>query len=385
MPLSRLLRTLLLVATACAIAGCGDLPSIGPGRREIQEVAAPGTQAVQIIDVDDAVARKLLGERQQRLFSETLGQAVGPEPTIGAGDSLEVNIWEAPPAALFGVGVSDPRAADSVRATTMPEQTVDREGSISVPFAGRIHAAGMSPDALETEIVRRLKGKANQPEVVVRIMRNASSNVTVVGEVTNSLRMPLTPGGERLLDALAAAGGVRQPINKITLQVTRGDAVQSMPLDRVIRDPRQNVPLRAGDVVTAMFQPLSFTALGATNKNDEISFETQGITLAQALARSGGLVDTRSDPQGVFIFRLEQPGALDWPHKPVVTTPDGLVPVVYRVDLKDPHSFFVMQSFAINDRDVLYVSNAPIAEVQKFLNVVFSVAYPVLNAVQISR
>ncbi len=368
------------------LAGCAELPAVGPGRRTIEDsAAAPGTQSVQIVDVDDTVARKLLAERRQHLFSDTLGLANGPELGIGPGDSVEVNLWEAPPAALFGVGVSDPRAPNAVHATTMPEQVVSRDGFLNVPFAGRIHVDGMTPQKLEVEIVRRLKDKANQPEAVVRVLRNASSNVTVVGEVTNSLRMPLTPGGERLLDALAAAGGVRQPINKITLEVTRGSTVQSMPLERVIRDPRQNVPLRAGDVITAVFQPLSFTVLGATNKNDEISFETQGINLAQALARSGGLVDTRSDPQGVFVFRLERPDALDWSRQPVVKTPDGLVPVVYRIDLRNPQSFFVMQSFGINDKDVLYVSNAPIAELQKFLNVVFSVTYPVLNAVQVSR
>ena len=362
------------------------MPSIGPSRATIRAVdAAPGTGAVQIVDVDDAVSRRLLAQHRKRLFSETLGQSVGPELGIGPGDSIEVDLWEAPPATLFGSSGTDDRLASAARSTTIPQQVVDRSGFVSVPFAGRIHAAGLTTEALESEVVRRLKGKANMPEAMVRVMRNASSNVTVVGEVTNSLRMPLTPGNERVLDALAAAGGVRQPVNKITLQITRADEVSSLPLDMVIRDPKQNVPLRAGDVITALFQPLSFTALGATNKNDEISFETQGITLAQALARSGGLVDTRSDPQGVFIFRLERADALEWSRQPVVTTPEGLVPVVFRVDLKDPRSFFVMQSFAINDKDIVYVSNAPAAELQKFLNLVFSVAYPVLNAVQIAR
>ena len=268
---------------------------------------------------------------------------------------------------------------------TFPEQTVDANGYISVPFAGRIRAAGLSPQAVEAEVVKRLLGKANQPEVLVRITRNASSTVTVVGEFASSVRMPLTASGERLLDAVAAAGGVRQPVSKMTLQVTRGADFHVMPLDLVIRDPRQNVPLMAGDVITALFQPLSFTALGATGKNEEINFEAQGITLAQALARAGGLIDSRSSPQGVFIFRLEPQGALDWPRTPVATTPEGLVPVVYRVDLRNPNSFFVMQSFPISNKDVLYVSNAPAAELQKFLNLVFSVAYPMLTTIQLTR
>jgi polysaccharide biosynthesis/export protein len=169
------------------------------------------------------------------------------------------------------------------------------------------------------------------------------------------------------------------------IQVTRGDAVHSMPLDLVIRDPRQNIPLQPGDVVTALFQPLSFTALGATGRNEEIPFEATGITLAQALARAGGLSDQRADAQGVFIFRLEAADALNWPAPPANTTPDGRVPVIYNLDLKDPTSFFVAQSFPVNNKDVVYVSNAPAAELQKFLNVITSVVYPALGIINLTR
>jgi polysaccharide export outer membrane protein len=209
--------------------------------------------------------------------------------------------------------------------------------------------------------------------------------VTVVGEVATNVRLPLTAGGERLLDALAAAGGVRQPVSKMSLQITRAGQYQTLPLDLIIRDPQQNITLRPGDVVTALFQPLSFTSLGATGRQDEVPFEAQGISLAQAIGRIGGLSDNRSDPRGVFIFRFEPRAVLDWPQQPVATTPDGMVPVVYRLDLSDPRSFFAMQSFPMHHRDIVYVTNAPIAELQKFLNVVFSITYPVLNAINVLR
>lgn len=387
---STLSTTIGLTLGLLLVAGCSQMPTSGPSTREVNaSTAGPGAAAIQVVELDDAVTRRLLAQRTQRLFSETLGQTAGPYTGIGPGDVLEISIWEAPPATLFGsapTGTADARAASSAaRAVTLPEQMVDRDGTINVPFAGKVPAAGQTLRAIEAEIVKRLNGKAHLPEVTLRQTRNVSANVTVVGEVASSVRVPLTAGGERLLDALAAAGGVRQPVSKMTLQVTRGADYYAMPLDAVIRDPRQNVPLRAGDVVTALFQPLSFTALGATGKNEEVNFEAQGITLAQALARSGGLVDARSDAQGVFIFRLEPQAALDWPRQPVSATPEGMVPVVYRVDLKNPSSFFVMQSFAINNKDILYVSNAPATELQKFLNLVFSVAYPILTTIQVTR
>jgi polysaccharide export outer membrane protein len=95
------------------------------------------------------------------------------------------------------------------------------------------------------------------------------------------------------------------------------------------------------------------------------------------------LLDSRSDAKGVFVFRMEQANALAWPKQPVATTPDGLVPVVYRFDLRNPNSFFVMQSFPVANRDLLYVSNAPSSELQKFLNLVFSVIYPIATTRQL--
>ncbi len=382
-----------LVGTTAALAGCAQLSNVGPSTDAVYSASGqpgPAGATIQVVNLDDAVARRLLAQRKQKLFSEALQtppRAMTTPATVGPGDALEISIWEAPPATLFSSGVAPELRGNTSgsRAVTLPEQTVDRDGFVYVPFAGKIPAAGKLLTEIETEIAKRLKGKANQPEAMVRRMRNSSATVTIVGEVANSLRLPLTPSGEKLLDAIAAAGGVRQPVNKMTVQITRGDAYYAMPLQTVIRDPRQNVALQAGDVVTAISQSLSFTALGSTNKNEEVPFEAQGISLAQALARSGGLNDARSDARGVFIFRFEPQGALDWPTKPVASTPEGLVPVVYSLNLRDPASFFVMQGFEVHDKDVLYVSNAPAAELQKFLNLVLSVAYPALTTIQLTR
>ncbi|MED5619506.1 polysaccharide biosynthesis/export family protein [Ideonella sp. BN130291] len=377
-------RLFILALCAALLCGCAQLPNVGPSRKDVEQHAPTGS--IQLVQLTGDVTQRLLVERRQRLFSEALGAASARYSGIGPGDALEVNIWEAPPATLFGGAASELRGSLAAsRGTALPEQVVDRDGNIVVPFAGKVSVRGRTISEIEADITGRLKGKANKPEVIVRQTRNSTSTVTVVGEVATNTKLQLTPAGEKLLDALAAAGGVRQPVSKVTIQVTRGSQYFALPLDTVIRDPRQNVPLWAGDVVTAMVQPLSFTALGSTGKNEEVNFETPGISLAQALARAGGLIDSRSDVQGVFVFRFEPSGALDWPRQPVSTTADGQVPVVYQLDMKDPTSFFLMQNFAMKDKDILYVSNAPAAELQKFLNIVFSVAYPVLTAVQTTK
>jgi polysaccharide export outer membrane protein len=365
-----------ILLSAIFLSACGILPSSGPSQKETLEPASAESLSIKLVEVDDAIAKRVVASEKRVRFADVFGGAVRTGYRVGAGDVIEISVWEAPPAALFGSTVLDPRAgAATTRVTTFPEQMVSYEGTVNVPFAGAVPVADKSPQQVESEIARRLHGKANQPQVLVRVTRNATSNVTVVGEVTQSIRMPLTAKGERLLDAVAAAGGVRQPVGKMTVQVTRGEVVQAMALDTVIQDPKQNIMLQPGDVVTALFQPLSFTVLGATGKNEEVFFEAQGITLAQALARSGGLQDSRADARGVFVFRFEEPLVLGMAGENPPLTPDGKVPVIYRVDLKDPRSFFVAQAFPIRNKDVMYVSNAPAAEFQKFLNILTSVVF----------
>jgi polysaccharide export outer membrane protein len=378
-----------LALSALGLAGCSTFfPSIGPSRKDVDHAASGRSlPPIQVIDVNEGVTQRLASQRSRHLFSEVLGNRPDQLQPVGAGDFLIVSIWEAAPATLFGNVQMNPSGLPTPSlATTLPEQPIDGEGCITVPFAGRVPAAGKTLPAIAAEINRRLAKKANQPEVLVLLSRNVSSTVTIVGEVTTSTRVPLTAAHERVLDALALAAGVKQPVNKTTIQITRGANVYALPLETIIQDPKQNVALQPGDVITALFQPLSFTALGASGKNDEINFETQGISLAQALARSGGLVDARSNPSGVFIFRLEPKAAAeataqsDTPPPPI--TAGGMVPVVYRVDLKDPRSLFWIQNFPIKDKDVLYVSNAPEVELQKFLNLLFTLAYPVLTGIQ---
>ena len=337
-----------------------------------------------MIDLNDAAARRVIAAAGSQSLSEIMGDVAPVGTVIGRGDVIDISIWEAPPAALFGgqmgsagsgVSASNSTAAAAAgRNAAMPEQMVDDTGRITVPFVGQVAAAGRTTFQVATEVAARLKGLANQPQVMVRLVHNATANVTVVGDVSASTRLSLTPHGERLLDALAAAGGVKQPVGKMTVQLTRGRRTASLPLETIIKDPSQNIRLAADDVVTALYQPYSFTALGASGVNSEVNFEGIGLTLTQALGRIGGLKDDRANPKGVFIFRLEDPAALGAGTPVGPTTPDGKVPVIYRVDLTNPVTFFVAQGFPIRNRDVLYVSNAPMVDFQKFVVMVSQLA-----------
>ncbi|EQB03384.1 polysaccharide export outer membrane protein [Sphingobium wenxiniae] len=374
--------SLLLLLPGCT----GFDTSVGPSKGQVTKASVDETmQGVRIITVTDQIARQIQAQETHASFADALPPAQPSGQVIGKGDILSVIIWEAPPAALFGgagAGLGRMTALDTATATPLPEMQVGPMGDIAVPYAGHIRAEGRTLPEVERDIVARLSGKAHLPQVSVRLAQNAASQVTVVGEVTTSSRMPLSPKGERLLDALAAAGGTKQPVDKMTVQITRGDQVERMALSDVIANPRENIILRSGDVVTALFQPYSFTVLGAAGRNEEVNFEARGISLAQALGRMAGLEDRRADPKGVFLFRWEDPDAIPGGPRDAARDDKGRVPVIYRINMKDPATYFAMQSFAMKNRDVVYISNSPVAEFQRFFGIIASTVLP---AVAVSR
>lgn len=373
-------KTLLLLVTSSLLAGCGTMPNwisaSGPSREQVQNKHDTGRiEGIQLIDVDNKLAKKLSNNKKPLAFTEIFNSNQAYNYKLNAGDIIEISIWEAPPAMLFGSIALESRAA-TTNAITFPEQMIPLDGQITMPFAGYIKVTGRTTREIEAEIAKRLKGKANHPQVLVRVIKNNTANATLVGDINQNMLLPLTPKGERLLDALAAGGGTKQATSRMSIQLSRQGTSASMPLDSIIHNPQQNILLQPGDVVTALFQPQSFSVLGLTGKNEEIPFEAQGITLAQALARSGGLNDSRSDARGIFIFRFEDNSLLDNPSQISAEVEENITPVIYQVDLRDPASFFVAQNFPIQNHDVIYVASSPEAEFTKFLRLIISVASP---------
>ena len=380
-----------ILAMTILLSGCQTLtkwqPSSGPTKKVIENQIDTENSGLTIIDIDNRIAFLTSQSIPVRRFSDFYKSSSTFNNTISAGDVVDVSIWEAPPALLFGTA-SDISGLSGSKEVKLPEQMVDNKGQITIPFVGKISVSGKTPEQVQAMIVKGLTKKANNPSAVVRIAKNNSADVTIVGEVTNSTRMPLTGKAERILDALAAAGGTKHPSSRISVQLNRRGQSVEMPFDAIIKDPRQNVILQKGDVVSVNYQTKSFTVLGATAKNTEIDFEAGGISLMQALARSGGLDDNRADARGVFIFRKESANILTPEQRaalPMQLQYASEVPVIYRLNLKEPINYIVAQNFAIKDKDLIYVSNAPGVEFRKFISLVAQGMYIVNTVDDLSK
>jgi polysaccharide export outer membrane protein len=334
-----------------------------------------------IVDVDNNVVATLLAQPTESFRNRFLKYGKPPDPKIGIGDSITVTIWEAAGGGLFGAGITAGVSPGS-RSITIPDQVVARDGAISVPFADRIPVAGKSPLEVQRVIEQRLADKAIEPQALVAITKSISNSATVSGEVVAGARVPLSVNGDRLLDVIALAGGAKAPVYDTFARLSREGVTATIPMEKLVSQPAENIYAWPGDVLTLVSVPQTFSVFGATGTNIQVAFGAQEITLAQALAKAGGLQDLRADPAGVFLFRFEPPavvGALKAP--PLAIGPGGTSPVVYRLDLSDANSYFFAQRFPVEDKDIIYVANARLNELQKFFTLLNTITGPVITGI----
>ena len=377
------------VFVCVALGGCSALPTSGPTASAVLDEAArtdAGEARYSVVEVDERVVATLRRRPQDATLASFGGyQGGASDVRVGVGDSVSLTIWEAGAGGLFSATVPGAPLSAGSRAAAIPDQLVGRDGAIMVPYAGRVRAAGRTTFDIQRQIERALEGKAIQPQALVTVARPVSNSVTVIGEATTGARVPLSPKGDRILDVIASAGGARTATTETFIQLTRGPRTARVAMTRVVADMRENVYVRPGDVVTVIRDPQYFLAYGATGRSADVPFDGDNMTLAQALTKAGGLLDHRADPQGVFVFRLETPAiarALG------VDSPNARMgeryKVVYHLNFRDPNALFTAQQMRIFHRDLIYVSNAPLSDVQKFMMLFNLIASPVAQGASVT-
>ena len=391
------------------LAGCSTIPTSGPTVSEVfDQAAAAGPRYFDLIDIDDHVVTTLLSRPAESFHSRFSSYGKPPAPTIGIGDTVSVSIWEAAGGGLFGgpgvAGVPGAAAAAGGGEVRIPAQVVGPDGAISVPFGGRVPVARHTPLQVQDEIQQRLAQRAIEPQVIVTVVNTVTDTVTVTGE-GSSAHLPLSVSGTRLLDVVVAAGGAgggvaaggpaaggtvaggaKPPAYETVVRLSRHGVTATTPMEQLILHPTDNIYAWPGDIVTLLDMPQTFAVFGATTSNSQVPFGAEKITLAEALAKSGGLADLRADPRGVFLFRFEPSSVVSALNAPVLATgPNGTSPVVYNLNLKNVNNFFFAQRFPIEDKDVIYVANAPLTELQKVFTLINTVTGPVISGVVVSR
>jgi polysaccharide biosynthesis/export protein len=378
MSLVHRLLSFAAISAALLTAGCGSLlmPAAGPNSLVVRSQVAWDGPPYGLVKLTPAVIQTL-EEYGPQTLSATFGDTrPPPEIKFGIGDVVSVTIFEAAAGGLFIPSEAGVRPGNFV---TLPNQPIDTKGFISVPYAGLVPAAGKTPSEVQQLIVDRIKNRAIEPQVVVALVTQNTSLITVVGEINTSFtsttgRIPAQPAGEHLLDVITRAGGLRDQGQDTWVVLERNGHRAAVPFGALVYEPGNNIWAWPGDTIYLYKEPQTFLAFGATGQQGEFQFSAGSqssawrMTLAESVATAGGLLDLQADPGSVFLYRRE-PRELAEKLGVDCSKMDGpTVPVVYSVSFADPAGYFLATRFQMRNKDVLFAANAQSVEIDKFAN-----------------
>lgn len=360
---TRWARPTAAVAALAVLASCG-LPHVGPNKRQIFAGSVQREGDAFVVAVNDRVTRATavvpaLG------FSEAFKNAfkLGSD-TIRPGDVLGITIYENVDDPLLGV--------EGAPATTLEEVQVDGAGFIFIPYAGRIKAAGNTPDAIRRIITNKLGEQTPDPQVEVRRAAGDGSTVSLIGAIGGQGVYPIERPTRTLNTMLARAGGVTIEPEIAQVTVIRGQARGQIWLQDLYDHPELDIALRGGDRILVEGDTRTFTALGATGGQAQVPFESQTLSALEGIAQVGGLNAATADPTGVFVFRNEPAEVAGQ----VLGRNDleGAQRMVYVLDLTKPNGMFMARDFVIRDGDTIYVTEAPFTQWNRVIQAITGTA-----------
>ncbi|WP_240611014.1 polysaccharide biosynthesis/export family protein [Oceaniglobus ichthyenteri] len=354
---SRWAKCVALTALVTIVASCG-LPRSGPSKREIFEGSVQRSGDAFVVTVNQRVTRATSVVPAFGFSQGFLKAGIVGSDTIAPGDTLGLTIFE-----NVDDGLLVPEGAPSA---ILEEVQVDGSGFIFVPYAGRIRAAGNSPETVRRLITEKLDSQTPDPQVQVRRLAGDGTTVSVTGGVGAQGVYAIERPTRTLSAMLARAGGVVIPTEIAQVTVIRGGQKGKVWFEDLYQNAMLDIALRGGDRILVEEDSRSFTALGATGTQNRVIFESQNISAIEALAQVGGLSTSLADPTGVFVFRNEPAEIANQ----VLGRSDlqGAQRMVYVLDLTAPTGMFEARDFAIRDQDTVYVTEAPYVQWTKVLS-----------------
>ncbi|PID37263.1 MAG: sugar ABC transporter substrate-binding protein [Rhodobacterales bacterium] len=356
------MRVAVFATSVFGLVACDALPRSGPNKAEIFAGSVQQEGDAFVVAVSDTVTRQTALVPALGFSSSFTKAGVVGSDTIAPGDVLGVSIYENVDEGIFTTTDGAPAALTDVQ--------VDGAGFIFIPYAGRIKAAGNSPETVRRIITRKLEGQTPDPQVMVVRAAGNGSTVSVTGAIGGQGVYPIERPTRTLSAMLARAGGIAVRPEVAVVRVRRGAKTGQIWYKDLFENPKLDIALRNGDKILVEEDTRAFTALGATGAQTRMTFDSQTLSALEAIAQVGGLSAATADPTGVFIFRNEPAEIAN----PVLGRTDlvGDQRMIYVLDLTEPNGMFRARDFLIRDGDTVYVTEAPFVQWTKVLGALTS-------------
>jgi polysaccharide export outer membrane protein len=373
----------LCLVGATSLGGCGFIPMSGPSSLDVRTEQSP-TQSFALVKLNPQVIHTLENYEPNVLAGVFTDRRAPAGIRLGVGDVVSVTIFEATAGGLFIPAEAGVRPGNFV---SLPDQIIDNDGNISVPYAGLVRAAGRTNVQVQDAIVQRIKKRAIEPQAVVTASQQRTSLVSVFGDVRTPLRFPMPASGalDRITDAITRAGGISANGWETWVTLERDGKRATVPFANLVYMPSNNIFVQPGDRIYLYRDPMKFLAFGATGQQGEFSFDAWRINLAQAVAKAGGLLDLQADPGSIFLYRREPREVAEQLGVDCTNFSDELIPIIFNVSFQDPAGYFLATKLDMRPFDVLYVANAPQVDITKVLTFINTATGTVDNGVNLAN
>ena len=367
----------ILLAILLGSAGCSIVPSSGPQDFVVKSDKTASGPQYGLVKLNPT-AIEILKEYGPGAIAATFPDKSRQQwIKFGIGDVVSVTIFEAAAGGLFIPAEAGVRPGNFV---TLPNQNVDIDGNISVPYAGAIKAVGHTPPEIQAEIVKAIGNRAIEPQAIVALVTQNTSLISVLGEVNSPSRLVANAAGERILDVISRAGGIKDQGYESWVTLERKGKRATVPFGALVYEPANNVWVHPEDSIYVYREPQVFLAFGAAGQQGQFPFNMWKISMTQAMGMAGGLLDTQAEPAGVYVYRREPRELAERLGVDCSKFVGPTVPVVYNVDFRDPAGFFLASKFEMRDKDLLFAANAATADTAKLFQLINLVVTPAENA-----
>jgi polysaccharide export outer membrane protein len=304
-----------------------------------------------------------IGADVKSLFAE--GQAYG----IGAGDVVEIVVWNHPELTLIPAGAS----------VTPAGFNVSLDGMIQFPLIGTFKIVGLTENQARTGLTRQLSKFLKDPQVTLRVQSYRAGRIYVDGEVRTPGQQAINDIAMTLPEAISRAGGLTPTADRGAVALSRNGKTTMINMAQLVKlgvNPSR-ILLAPGDLVrVASRDDTKVYVMGEVTRPMALPLRNGRLTLNEALGESGGINVASGDPRQIYVVRSrsgESSGS--------GATAEATAPKIYHLDARSPAAYALAEGFELQSRDVVFVDPVPLV----IWNRIISLVLPSAQAVTTTR